>query len=93
MAPGDGIRRNVAEISEEERGRLQRAIIELQKRAYPGGRNDTPTGGVTYWFKQDEIHSHTHVVCLKSTFLNSEADWYALARFSSLPSLASRDRE
>jgi hypothetical protein len=27
----------------------------------PGGRNDTPPGGVSKWFKQDEIHAHTHV--------------------------------
>jgi hypothetical protein len=65
MALSDGIRRNVADISDEERGRLQNAIIQLHKKFYPGGRNDTPTGGVSYWFKQDEIHAHTHVVCLK----------------------------
>lgn len=63
MAPGDGVRRNVADIAEEERVRLQQAIIKLNKKFYPGGRDDTPTGGVSYWFKQDEIHAHTHVVC------------------------------
>ncbi len=63
MAPGDGIRRNIATVSEEERGRLRDAIIQLNSKVYPGGREDTPTGGVTYWFKQDEIHAHTHVVC------------------------------
>jgi hypothetical protein len=62
VALGDGIRRNLATVSKEERDRLRDAIINLQtQNHYPGGRNDTPTGGVSYWFKQDEIHAHTHV--------------------------------
>ncbi len=61
MPIGDGIRRNVATISQAERNRLRDAIIALHHRFYPGGRNDTPVGGVSYWFKQDEIHAHTHV--------------------------------
>ncbi|GLA25391.1 hypothetical protein AnigIFM63326_002091 [Aspergillus niger] len=62
MPPGDGIRRDIAHISAEERGRLRDAIIKLHKnKFYPGDRNDNPTGGVSYWFKQDEIHAHTHV--------------------------------
>ena len=68
MPPGDGIRRDIAHISAEERGRLRDAIIKLHKnKFYPGDRNDNPTGGVSYWFKQDEIHAHTHVVCLRAT--------------------------
>src|SRR3954463_4265323 len=62
MPMGDGIRRNVATISQEERDLLRDAIIELQPRHYPGGRNDVPLpGGVSFWFKQDEIHQATHV--------------------------------
>jgi hypothetical protein len=61
MALGDGIRRNIATVSAEERQRLRDAILALHKRLYPGGRNDTPPGGVSKWFKQDEIHAHTHV--------------------------------
>ena len=61
MPIGDGIRRNVATISHSERNRLRDAIIALHHRFYPGGRNDTPVGGVSYWFKQDEIHQATHV--------------------------------
>ena len=61
MALGDGIRRNIATVSPEERQRLRDAIIALQHRSYPGSRSDSPVGGVTYWFKQDEIHAHTHV--------------------------------
>ena len=61
MALGDGIRRNVATISAAERGRLRDAIVQLHQRHYPGGRNDAPTGGVSWWFKQDEIHAHSHV--------------------------------
>ena len=61
MPIGDGLRRNIATVSQAERNRLRDAIIALHHRFYPGGRNDTPTGGVSYWFKQDEIHAHTHV--------------------------------
>jgi len=64
MALGDGIRRNVATISQEERDLLRDAIAELNQdpQRYPGGRDDIPlAGGVTFWFKQDEIHQATHV--------------------------------
>jgi hypothetical protein len=58
---GDGIRRNVATISDEERCSLRNAIIELNKKFYAGKRDDSIVGGVSYWFKQDEIHQATHV--------------------------------
>lgn len=62
MPIGDGIRRNIAHVSQEERDRFRDAIIELQNRLYPGARDDMPlSGGVSYWFKQDEIHQATHV--------------------------------
>src|SRR5829696_9113771 len=64
MALGDGIRRNVATISQEERDLLRDAIAELNQdpQRYPGNRDDVPlAGGVTFWFKQDEIHQATHV--------------------------------
>jgi hypothetical protein len=61
MALGDGIRRNVATVSAAERARLRDAIVQLHQRYYPGGRSDTPTGGVSWWFKQDEVHAHSHV--------------------------------
>jgi hypothetical protein len=61
MALGDGIRRNISTVSVDERHRLRDAIIALHKRFYPGARTDSPAGGVSYWFKQDEIHAHTHV--------------------------------
>ena len=74
MALGDGIRRNVATISQEERNLLRDAFIALNRDprfVYPGQRNDLVrdasgtivhgAGGVTYWFKQDEIHQATHV--------------------------------
>ena len=51
MAIGDGIRRNVATISEAERRRLCDAIIELNQRHHPGSRNDLIPGGVSFWFK------------------------------------------
>lgn len=62
MALGDGIRRNIATVTKEERDRFRDAIIALHKTyRYPGSRNDMPVGGVSYWFKQDEIHDRTHV--------------------------------
>lgn len=33
----------------------------FRRKAFPGNRNDPIPGGVTYWFKQDEIHAATHV--------------------------------
>jgi Common central domain of tyrosinase len=61
MAPGDGIRRNIAHVDPSERALLRDAFLELNRRFYPGSRTDTPPGGVTWWFKQDEIHAATHV--------------------------------
>ena len=61
MALGDGIRRNVATIEEDERTRLLNAILALHRKFYPGRRDDCTVGGVSYWFKQDEIHQATHV--------------------------------
>src|SRR5216683_3111756 len=61
MALGDGIRRNIAHVDPAERVLLKDAIVELHHRFYPGNRGDTPPGGVSWWFKQDEIHQATHV--------------------------------
>jgi hypothetical protein len=60
MTLGDGIRRNIATVSAAERRWLRDAILALQQH-YPGARNDSPPGGVSRWFKQDEIHAHSHV--------------------------------
>jgi len=61
MALGDGIRRNIATVSPQERNRFRDAIIALNQRFFPGDRADFPAGHVSYWFKQDEIHQATHV--------------------------------
>ncbi|PYS80019.1 MAG: hypothetical protein DMF66_00695 [Acidobacteria bacterium] len=61
MALGDGIRRNIAHVDPAERALLRDAIIELNHRFFPGSKTDTPPGGVSWWFKQDEIHQATHV--------------------------------
>ncbi len=56
MALGDGIRRNIATVSQQERDLFIDAIVQLHTNPayiYPGG--------VTYWAKQDEIHQATHV--------------------------------
>ena len=58
---GDGIRRNIATVSKEERDRFRDAILALQAKLYPGAKTDPIPGGVSYWFKQDEIHQGTHV--------------------------------
>jgi len=41
---------------------LRDALKELNRRFFPGARDDKPApGGVSWWFKQDEIHQATHV--------------------------------
>ncbi len=61
MTLGDGIRRNIAQVDPTERALLRDAFLELNRRVYPGTRTDSIRGGVTWWFKQDEIHQSTHV--------------------------------
>jgi hypothetical protein len=61
MALGDGIRRNIAHVDPAERDMLRDAIKQLNQRFFPGSPSDTPPGGVSWWFKQDEIHQATHV--------------------------------
>ena len=62
MSIGDGIRRNIKSVEPTEREALRDALIELNHRFFPGARTDTPArGGVSWWFKQDEIHQSTHV--------------------------------
>jgi hypothetical protein len=62
MTLGDGIRRNIANVEPSERALLRDAFKELNNKKFPGTRNDFPIpGGVTWWFKQDEIHQATHV--------------------------------
>ena len=61
MALGDGIRRNIAHVEPSERGSLSRCASRAEQALLPGSRTDSPPGGVTYWFKQDEIHQATHV--------------------------------
>ncbi len=61
MALGDGIRRNIADVDPTERALLRDAIIEMHRRFFPGLKTDSPPGGVSWWFKQDEIHQATHV--------------------------------
>jgi hypothetical protein len=55
------IRRNIAHVDPAERAMLREAILEMHRRLYPGKREETPPGGVSLWFKQDEIHQATHV--------------------------------
>jgi Common central domain of tyrosinase len=55
MTLGDGIRRNVAKISDGQRARLRAAFIALDtdpRFVYPDG--------VTYWDKQEDIHKNAH---------------------------------
>lgn len=61
MVMGDGIRRNIAKVEPSERDALRAAILALHNRFYPGIKTDNPPGGVSWWFKQDEIHQATHV--------------------------------
>src|SRR5438874_4193646 len=62
MALGDGIRRNIAHVDPGERAALKQAILDMhQLKFYPGNPSDALPGGVSWWFKQDEIHQATHV--------------------------------
>jgi hypothetical protein len=61
MALGDGIRSNIGHVDPSERAMLRDAILQLQQRYFPGVPSETPPGGVSWWFKQDEIHQATHV--------------------------------
>jgi hypothetical protein len=60
---GDGIRRNLATVSKEERDLLRDAILQLNQVFYSptGSRTEFPAGHVSEWFKQDEIHQSSHV--------------------------------
>jgi hypothetical protein len=58
---GDGIRRNLATVSKEERDLFIDAIKQLNQVFFPGSRTDFPAGHVSWWFKQDEIHQSSHV--------------------------------
>ncbi|MEO5985123.1 MAG: tyrosinase family protein, partial [Ferruginibacter sp.] len=61
MPLGDGIRRSILDVDPAERLLLKNAIVELHNRFFAGTPTDNPPGGVSYWFKQDEIHQATHV--------------------------------
>lgn len=62
MALGDGIRRNIAAVEPTERAALRDALLEMNRRFFPGTRTDLPLPGhVSWWFLQDEIHKSTHV--------------------------------
>jgi Common central domain of tyrosinase len=62
MVLGDGIRRNIAHVDPAERAMLRDAFLEINRRFFPGTREDSSApGGVSWWFKQDEIHQATHV--------------------------------
>src|SRR6266568_9070222 len=53
VALGDGIRRNVAKISQQERDRLRDAFLALDtSKFYPDG--------VSIWDKQEDIHKNGH---------------------------------
>lgn len=54
MAIGDGIRRDIALVSQAERDRLVAAILTLDtSKIYPDG--------VTFWDKQEDIHKNAHL--------------------------------
>ena len=58
-------RKNVSTLTEPEREAFRSAFIALNKDRtfrFPGSKDDKPFGGgVSFWFKQDEIHQATHV--------------------------------
>ncbi|MGY2116640.1 hemopexin repeat-containing protein [Nocardia gipuzkoensis] len=54
MALGDFVRRNVAEVSQNERTRLRDAFVALSE-------TKRYQDGVSYWDKQNQIHQMTHI--------------------------------
>jgi Common central domain of tyrosinase len=53
MALGDGIRRDIARVSDEERTRFINAIVKIDTtKFFPDG--------VSYWDKQEDIHKNAH---------------------------------
>jgi hypothetical protein len=58
-------RKNISKVTDDEREALIRAFIALNTNPtfrFPGSKDDKPfVGGVSFWFKQDEIHQATHV--------------------------------
>src|SRR5258708_11622429 len=54
MAIGDGIRRDIAKVSQAERDRFIAAILQLDTAKFYGY-------GVSYWDKQEDIHKNAHL--------------------------------
>lgn len=49
-------------MEKKVRDELRDAFVALNTKRFPGNREDKPfVGGVSHWFKQDEIHQATHV--------------------------------
>ena len=61
MALEDGININIAQLEPREPAALRAVIIEMHQRYYLGSRGDLPPSGVSWWFKQDEIHQAMHL--------------------------------
>ena len=74
MALGDGIRRNVATISREERDRLVKAFLALdKKKLFPDG--------VSYWDKQEDIHK-ARSIRAKLMFIMGQLSYLGIGRSS-----------
>lgn len=54
MAIGDGVRRDMAKVSQAERDRFIAAVLQLDTAKFFGD-------GVSYWDKQEEIHKDAHL--------------------------------
>jgi len=64
QATSSPLRRNVSKVLKEERNTFRDTVISLNtpEFSFHGNRGDKPfVGGVSFWFKQDEIHQATHV--------------------------------
>jgi len=57
MSIGDGIRRNIATVSKEERDRFRDAFRKLDNQADPAV---VYADGVTFWDKQEAVHKAAH---------------------------------
>src|SRR5688572_24905771 len=78
MALGDGIRRNIASVDPAERALLRAALLELNRRFFPGNRTDPIRGGVSCGsnkMRSTKLHTFTMDQNSYRGIENSSIEW------------------